>query len=111
MIIGIRDNKAYQRLIPNKNIVNKIIQEVGLSDSNLNENYTQHNRKKLDQEKCFEILSVCLTERNYDKTLCDIFDINSKIIYRLKRNQIYKDFFKAFIELSEDEKTLLKNRL
>lgn len=107
-IAGIRDNKTYRELVPNKNIVNKIIQEVGLSDSNLNENYIQHNQKKLDQEKCFEILSICLTEQSYDRTLCDIFGINSKVIYRLKRNQIYKNFFKAFMELPEDEKNAIK---
>ncbi len=108
VINGIKKNLLYQSLEPDQKLVKKIIQDTRLSDDNLNENYTPHNSRKLNPQQCFEILSVILTEKNYDKILCNIYQIDSKLLYRLKKKQIYKTEIEAFSILSEEEKEKIK---
>lgn len=101
-------NPLFLKIQPDMNLVNKIIKDVGLTDDNLNENYEPHNDRKLNQNDCFEILSVISTETGYDKTLCQVFDINSKAIWRLKNNIIYQEYMSKFNKLSDEQKQKIK---
>ena len=88
--------------------VQALIQEIGLKDENLVENYVPHNERKLTQENCLEILSVITYSEGYDKTLCEIFGINSKITYSLRRKKTYKDYIAIFEAMSPEEKEKLR---
>ena len=69
-----------------------------------------HNRK-LNQNDCFEILSIVSTEVGYDKTLCQVFNINSKAIWRLKNNIIYQEYISEFNKLSDEQKQKIKEEV
>lgn len=88
--------------------MNKLIEKIEISEENLKENYIPHNEQKLDKQSCLEILSVITKQEGYDKTLCEIFGITSKLTYRLRKHEIYKDYIKIFEQLSEDEKEILR---
>nr|DAD78689.1 MAG TPA: hypothetical protein [Siphoviridae sp. ctB3v5] len=65
------------------------IKKLNLKEENLKENYVPHNEKKLSKQNCFEILSIILEENGYDRLLSDIFKINPKALWRLKKGLIY----------------------
>ena len=112
-VIGnLKNNILYNNIEYDNNELIKLINNLQLTDENLKENYVAHNLKKLDEEKCLEILSVITQKSGYDNTLCEIFNINSKIIYRLKKKEIYKDYIILFEKLNEDKKIkILENTM
>lgn len=93
---------------PDLNVVNQIITEVGLTDENLKDNYVAHNSKKLTDEQCLEIISVIFSTSGYDQILCDIFMINSKVTYRLKKHLIYKDIIQQYLSMTLETQEQLK---
>lgn len=109
VIDNLSKNTLYENIVYNEEEVQKLIQTLNLSKDNLNENYLPHNEKKLNKEKCFEILSIVTNKTGYDKTLCEIFNISSKLIWRLKNNLIYTDYIKEFFELSSEQQLNLMN--
>lgn len=100
-------NDLYSNVEYDEAQLEKLIQELNLSEDNLKENYIQHNKKKLTQETCLELLSVIMQKKGYDKTMCEIFGIDPKVTYRLKRGLIYKDFYLEYINMSEQEQKKL----
>lgn len=73
-------NKIYENIAYDINKKNELISQIGLSNYELVENYIKHNEKKLQKEDCFEILSIILTEKGYDKILSQIFNIHPKVM-------------------------------
>lgn len=88
----------------NKEEYNKLVRDLQLTDANLIENYKKHNDRKLDAEKCFAILAVIRKEEKCEKTMCEIFDVTSKLVWRLKRKEIYQEYIEKFEKLTEEEK-------
>ena len=80
-----------------------LIEALELSDSNLADNYVPHNNKKLTESACLELLSVILRRDGFDKTMCEIFGITSKLTWRLKNKLIYKDYIDKYEKMSEEE--------
>lgn len=91
--------------------LNDLIQKLELSDKNLKENYIPHNTKKLTDEECFELLGIIKYIKGYDKIMCEHFNITSKLIYRLRKDSIYKEVCAAYNALSSEEKEKLFNSL
>ncbi len=105
---ALRDNTLYDKLEYSQQELNNLIEKIGLSDSNLKENYVAHNVKKLNEETCLAILSIISHSTGYDKTLCEIFNINSKLTYSLRRELIYKDYINKFKAMSAEEREALR---
>ena len=95
VIDNLKRNKIYKNIIVSEEDIDKFIKKLKLNDNNLVQNYIPHNLQKLDKEKCFEILSIILTEDGYDRLLCDIYSIGTKTIYNLKKNKSYKNYIQA----------------
>lgn len=108
VIDKLKRNDIYKNEQIDQNELRNLIEQLQLSDDNLNENYHPHNIRKLDEEKTLEILSVILTESGYDRLIADIFTIDTKLLYRLKNGNIYKDYLEKYNSLTEKEKQLLK---
>ena len=108
VIDNISKNQLYKNIEFKQEKYLELIKKIGLENCNKIENYNAHNEKKLNEEKCFAILSICLQESGYDKTLCEIFEVDSKCIYRLKKGLIYKEYIKKFNKLSEEDKNKIK---
>lgn len=104
VIDKIKTNSIYSKVNYDENQLKELVSKLELSDDNLVENYKFHNNKKLDEEKCFEILSVVEKTKGYEKSLCSVLGINSKAIYRLKKGLIYKEYIQKYNALTEEEK-------
>lgn len=87
------------------------IKKLNLKEENLKENYVPHNEKKLSKQNCFEILSIILEENGYDRLLSDIFRINSKALWRLKKGLIYQDYLKEFNLLTDEDKKNIREKV
>lgn len=112
VITYIKNNTLYSKIEYDKRKMQDLIEKIGLSPNNLKDNYIPHNKKKLTKESCLEILSVILQKRGYDKTVCEIFDVNSKLTDRLKNGLIYKEYIKEYNSLSDEQKyNLLLNTM
>ena len=107
VIDNLAKNELYARIEFDEDKMDELIKEIGLEDQNKNENYVAHNNKKLDHQQCLEFLSVIMQKTGYDKTMSAIFDVDSKLAYRLKNKQIYKDVNKEFEIMTQEEKTKL----
>ena len=105
---ALRDNILYDKLEYSQQELNNLIEKIGLSDSNLKENYVAHNEKKLNEETCLAILSIISHSTGYDKTLCEIFNINSKLTYNLRRELAYKNYINKFKAMSVEEQEALR---
>lgn len=103
----IAKNELFTNVEYNRTDYENLIQKIGIKDSNSNENYVPHNKEKLNEQQCLEILSVITQTEKYEKTICAIFNINSKLTWRLKRGLIYKEYFEEFNRMSPEEKQLL----
>ena len=105
-------NKIFEGITFDYNSYLELIAKIGLKEENKNENYVPHNLPKMNREKCLELLSVITQTEHYEKTMCSIFNIDSKLSWRLKKGLIYKEYYNEFIELSKEEKKqLLQNTL
>ena len=107
VINDLKSNTLYANIDFKETELDNLIKELKLPQENLNENYKPHNAKKLDKEKCLELLSVIMQKKNYDKTMCEIFGINSKVTYRLKKKEIYKEYILEYESMSKEEKEKL----
>lgn len=108
-INSIATNKIFENVKYDENELQDLIKKIGISDENLNENYIQHNARKLSKEQVFEILSVILQEKGYDKVFCRLFNIGPSVTNRLKNKIIYQDYIEDFEALTEAEKNQIKN--
>lgn len=88
----------------------RIIQELEITEYNKTENYIPPSERKLTGEQCLELLSVITLERGYDKTMCEVFNINSKLTDRLKKHLIYKEVIEQFENMTIDEQIELKEK-
>lgn len=93
---------------PSEENIKNLINKLNLQENNLNENYQPHNEKKLNEEKVCEILSIITQLEGYDKTICEIFNVDSKCLWRLKNNLIYKESVEKFHNLTQEEIKQLK---
>lgn len=110
---SIRDNGVlYEGADFNTEDFNNLKNFLNLDDANLIENYVPHNLKKLTEEQCFDILTIIKFQKGYDKILCEIYSIDSKLIYRLRNDLIYKDVCFKYNSLPEEDKEelFLKNK-
>lgn len=107
MLLEIQKNPLYSKVPYDEQEYQALVQELGLKDVNLNENYQSHNDRKLNQEQVLELLSIITTQRNYDKTMCEIFDINSKLTDRIKKGLVYQGEVLVYNSLTEEEKQQL----
>ena len=110
VIDDLSKNALYSNVKPQEELIKKIITEVGITEENLKENYKKHNDKKLSEQQCYEILSVVLDKTGYEKTLCEIFNIDSKATYRLKNGLTYKEYFANFQNFSSEQKKEIQNQ-
>lgn len=107
-INSIATNKIFENIFYDEETLQKLIDEIGIPNENLNENYIQHNLRKLSQEQVFEILSIILTEKGYDKVFCRLFNIGPSVTNRLKNKLIYKDYIELFESMSDEQKQQIK---
>lgn len=111
VIDNLKKNTLYEDEAVNEEEVNKTIKLLELKDENLLNNYKPHNKKKLETEQIFEILSIILKEEGYDRLIADIFGVDTKLLWRLKQNIIYIDDIKSFNALTEEEKKNINLRV
>lgn len=109
LILNIKNNPIYANNF-NEEELQKFIQKLKSSDKNLKENYQPHNNKKLNENQIYEILSIVLFYYGYDKTIAELFNVDSKCIYRLKHNLIYKEYCNNFNNWSYEEKEKLSKK-
>lgn len=107
VINKIKTNDIYKNIEYNEQCKEKLIIQIGLKDENKKENYIQHNCKKLNKESCLEILSIITQKTGYDNILGEIFNVDTKLLWRLKNNLIYKDYINIFNQMTEQEKQVL----
>ena len=106
-LTSLKSQSYYQGQPYNEDEVQALISKIGLSDANLKQNYIKHNNQKLSRESCLAILSVLHKGKGYDKTLCEVFGVTSKLTYRLRNGIIYKHYIEEFSQMSEDQKESL----
>lgn len=106
----LKKDKVYENIKVNTDDLKNLISKIGIGEENLKENYIPHNKKKLNKEDVFEILSVIRVTEGYDKILAKIFNVGPTIIHRLRNNISYKNYLKEYDEMSEEEKTSLYNQ-
>lgn len=111
VIQDIGKNDIYKNQDIDETKVLDLIQKIGLEEKNLKENYIPHNKRKLDQWSCIEILSIITTEDGYDRLLADIFNINTKLLWRLKQGLIYKEYLDNFKKLTNEQKKIIKEEV
>lgn len=109
-INSIATNKIFENIQYDEEQLQDLIKKINISDNNLNENYVQHNARKLSKEQVFEILSVILDEKGYDKVFCRIFNVGPSVPYRLKNKLIYLDYIELFEKLTNEEKKQIKEK-
>ena len=88
----------------------QIVKKLDITEYNKTENYTPPSERKLTNEQCLELLSVIFLEEGYDKTMCEIFNINSKLTDRLKKHLIYKEKLKENTFIKYNLKSLRAQR-
>ena len=108
VIKAIANNSLYANIKFDENKLNELINELGISDNNLNENYVKHNDRKMTKNDIFDILSVITSEKGYDKILTRYFNVNCSLTTRLKQNKIYQDYIQEFNNLPQEEKEKIK---
>lgn len=86
----------------------QIVKKLDITEYNKTKNYTPPSERKLTNEQCLELLSVIFLEEGYDKTMCEIFNINSKLTDRLKKHLIYKEVIEQFENMDFNEQEKLK---
>lgn len=86
----------------------QIVEKLEITEYNKVENYIPPSERKLTKEQCLELLSVIFLEEGYDKTMCEIFNINSKLTDRLKKHLIYKEVIEQFENMPLNEQNKLK---
>lgn len=91
-----QNTEIFQNEPYSKKEYENLVKTLKLKDENKKDNYISHNIPKLNQETCLEILSIITSETGYDKSLCEIFNVNSKLTYRLRRGLIYKEYVEKF---------------
>lgn len=111
VINKLKNNDIYKNEIVKEEKIEEMINKLKLSSNNLKDNYIPHNIKKLNKEQIFEILSIILDEKGYDTLLSDIYSVDTKLLYRLKKNEIYVDYINEYNQLSYDEKNNLKKEV
>lgn len=111
VINKLKNNDIYKDEIVEEKKIEEMINKLKLSENNLKNNYIPHNVKKLNKKQIFEILSIILDEKGYDNLLADIYNIDTKLLYRLKKNEIYIDYINEYNKLSHDEKIKLKEEV
>lgn len=102
-------NKLYSNISYDQQEYRELIEKIGISEENCNENYVPHNEKKLTDEQALELLAIITQTTGYQATLCSIFNVNPKLAWRLKQGLIYKNVFENFEELSSIEKEKICN--
>lgn len=103
VIDNLAKNNLYKNIKYSKQEYLQLIKKIDISENNKIENYIPHNKKKLSNKDIIIILSIIKFYKGYDKTLCQIFNINSKLIWRLKKELIYKDYITKFKQLTETQ--------
>lgn len=103
------NHKIFQDESYSKEEYDLLVTTLQLKEENKIENYIPHNAPKLDRQSCFEILSIITSTTGYDKSLCQIFNINSKLTYRLRNKLIYKNYIEGFESLPQSEKDKIKD--
>lgn len=111
VIDDLSKNTLYGLELIDEDEVQEYIKKLNLKEENLKENYVPHNEKKLSKQNCFEILSIILEENGYDRLLSDIFRINSKALWRLKKGLIYQDYLKEFNLLTDEDKKNIREKV
>lgn len=104
---SISKNNLFSQCEPDEKIIEQIINKTKLEEKNLKENYKKHNERKLNKEQCLELLSVILNKKGYDKTMCQIFNITSKLTHRLKNKLIYQEYIIEYEKLSKEQQNKL----
>ena len=84
--------------------LNKLIAELGLTEKNLKENYINNYDRKLTTEQVLDILST-MEVKKYSGAACGrVFHVGKDVISGITRGKTYKEDYKIFISLSEEEK-------
>lgn len=104
VIDNISKNKIFANIVFDQQDYNDLVVKLNLQENNKIENYVPHNLQKMDKEKCLELLAVVTQTNCYEKTMCSIFNIDSKLSWRLKNGLIYKEFYEEYLQLSDEQK-------
>lgn len=104
VIDNLAKNKIFDEANFDYNNYIQLINNIGLKEENKNENYIPHNIQKMNEEKCLELLAIITQTEHYEKTMCQIFNIDSKLAWRLKNGLIYKNYYNNFQKLTTQEK-------
>lgn len=110
VIDDLKKNNIYADQDVPDSVINNLILRLKLEDKNLNENYICHNEKKLNTEQVFELLSIIDKEAGYDNLLAEIYNVDTKLLWRLKNKMIYKDDINLFTQLTENERDELRKQ-
>lgn len=97
--------KQYLSMITyDENKLQKLIQELGLTEKNLKENYINNYTRKLTQEQVLKILST-MEIKKYSGSACGkVFHVNKDIISGIVRGKTYKKDYQKFLKLTQKQK-------
>lgn len=104
VLMSLKENDLYLMEEKDEEKISQLIAAIGLSDENLKENYKPHNEQKLTLNQICEIMSIISKEKGYNRLIADIYQINTKLLWRLEQGLIYQDEVESFNKLSEKEK-------
>lgn len=111
IILEIKDNSIYEKEVVSQDEIDNFVSKLNLLDKNLKENYVPHNDRKLSEQDCYDILSIILFEKGYDKLVANLYNIDAKAIGRLKNNLIYKEYIEKFLAMPEEEVKCIRDKV
>ena len=107
VIQDIFNNSTYATEDYDEDELKNLINQIGLPEDNLKENYKKHNEKKLDYTSVSKILSVNEFNAGFLRLTADVFKVHQKAVSRLIKGETYKDFYNQYYSLPESQRKKL----
>lgn len=100
--------KEYLKTITyDENKLQELINELGLTEKNLKENYINNCTKKLTKKQVLDILST-IEIKKYSAAACGkVYHVSKDVISRIIRGKTYKEEYQAFLQLTQEQKEKL----
>lgn len=105
-------NRKYLDLITyDEKKLDNLIKEIGLTDANLKENYKNNYDRQLTTEQVLKILST-IQIKHYSQAACGkVFGVNKDVVGCIVRGKTYKEDYKKFLMLTQEEKEQLAEQM
>lgn len=95
----------------NEEDLQQLISELGLTSSNLKENYKNNYDRKLTTEQVLKILST-IEIKKFSQSACGkVYGVNKDVIGCIIRGKTYKEDYQQFLKLSLEQKEQLAEEM